>query len=189
MLKSILFPLKRAGGVCPAPLLQHLPCLLSFLRVHRSRCLQHTCAPMTLPHAPGCGSREAQEPAGVWHVLSTQPKRFPSFLEKFYIKGIMSCRLLVSALMLSFKQNFLDWLLGGQPNVRALGGQAAPLRSKASLSQLAGASHGQLSPLAGPRLHQRALLILPAQLLRCSRQWAGGLQQPRGVRSSCEAQK
>lgn len=63
----------------------------------------------------------------------------------------MSCRLLVSALMLSFKQNFLDWLLGRQPNVRALGGQAAPLRSKASLSRLAGASHGQLSPLAGPR--------------------------------------
>lgn len=79
-------------------------------------------------------------------MLSTQPKRFPSFLEKFYIKDIMSCRLLVSALMLSFKQNFLDWLLGRQPNVRALGGQAAPLRSKASLSRLAGASRGQLSP-------------------------------------------
>lgn len=103
-------------------------------------------------------------------MLSTQPKKFPSFLEKFYIKDIMSCGLLVSALMLSFKQNFLDLLLGRQPNVRALDGQAAPLRSKASLSQLAGAARGQLSPPAGPHLHQRALLILPAQLLHCSRQ-------------------
>ena len=95
---------------------------------------------------------------------------FLSTIEKFYIKDIMSCGLLVSALMLSFKQNFPDLLLGRQPNVRALDGQAAPLRSKASLSQLAGAARGQLSPPAGPHLHQRALLILPAQLLHCSRQ-------------------
>lgn len=62
--------------------------------------------------------------------------------------------------MLSFKQNFLDLLLGRQPNVRALRGQAVPLRSKASLSSLAGESRGQLSAPAGPRLHQHALLIL-----------------------------
>lgn len=106
-------------------------------------------------------------------MLSAQPERFPSFLENVYIKDIMSCGLLVSALMLSFKQNFLDLLLGRQPNVRALGGQAAPLRSKVSLSRLAGASRGQLSPPAGPRLHQLCSSSQPSSSIALSSEQVG----------------
>ena len=73
--------------------------------------------------------------------------------------------------MLSFKQNFLDLLLGRQPNVRALCGQAVPPRSKASLSSPAGASRDQLSAPAGLRLHQH-------MLCSSSPGRAAGLQEP-----------
>lgn len=39
-----------------------------------------------------------------------------------------------NALLLSFKQNFLDWLLDRQPKVRAFFSQVAPLRSKSSVA-------------------------------------------------------
>lgn len=40
--------------------------------------------------------------------------------------------------MLSFRQNFLDWLLDRKPKVRAFFSQVAPLRSQLSLLLLAG---------------------------------------------------
>ena len=123
MLKSIFFPLKRAGWLCPARLLQHLPCLLSFLRVHGPQCPQHTCAPATLPHDLDHGAPstpvlpwprlttqdvapERPEPAGVWHVLSAQPERsiFPS-------TRVFSNDIYIYLFIYSFSYCFLLWLI------------------------------------------------------------------------------
>lgn len=106
-----------------------------------------------------------RNPRASWYVTCAlgTAREAPQVSQKrsnFTSKTSLGCGLLASTLMLSFKQNFLDLLLGRQPNVRALRGQAVPLRSKASLSSPAGASRGQLSAPAGPRLRQHALLIL-----------------------------